>query len=83
MTEKHTIEFIITKGEFEDASQFSKYVEASAERRKITYLEAMIDYCESKQIEPQTLAKSLTPELKKKIQREGEGLNILRKRATA
>lgn len=73
-----TIEYLLTKGEFNNPTDFSQFVEKEAKRKGIGYLEALVEYCESKDIEPASIAKSITSSLKQKIQAEAEDLNLLK-----
>jgi hypothetical protein len=73
-----TNEFLITKGEFNSAEQFSIFIECDAKRRNIEHMESFIDYCEHKDIEPAALAKSITSSLKQKLQAEAEDRNLLK-----
>lgn len=78
-TEKEvTIEFIVTKGEFSNPEEFSIFIEKETQRKKIGYMETLLDYCESRDIEPASLAKSITSSLKQKLQAEAETLNLLK-----
>ena len=79
---KPTIEFIVTRGQFTSPTSFSEFIEQEAVRRGISPLESMLEYCTDQNIEPHALAKSLTPELKRKIQLDGESLNILKRRTS-
>jgi len=73
-----TVEYLVTKGEFNNPNDFSLYIEKEAKRKNIGCLEALIEYCEKKDIDPISVAKSLTSSLKQKIQAEAEDLNLLK-----
>lgn len=77
-----TIEYLMTKGEFQSSEEFSIHIEREAKRRKIDYLEALLEYCDEKDIEPVSIAKSITPSLKQKIQAEAEQKNLLKTKST-
>ena len=77
-----TIEYLMTKGEFQTPEEFSIHIEREAKRRKIEYLEALLEYCEEKDIEPVSIAKSITSSLKQKIQAEAEQKNLLKTKST-
>lgn len=77
-----TIEYLMTKGEFKNAEEFSIHIEKEAKRRNIDYLEALLEYCEEKDIEPASVAKSITSSLKQKIQAEAEQKNLLKTKST-
>lgn len=73
-----TIEYLLTKGEFNNPDEFSIFIEREAKRKRIGCLETLLEYCENKDIEPASLAKSITSSLKQKIQAEAEDLNLLK-----
>lgn len=77
-----TIEYLMTKGEFKNSEEFSIHIEKEAKRRNIDYLEALLEYCEEKDIEPTSVAKSITSSLKQKIQAEAEQKNLLKTKST-
>lgn len=81
-TAELTIEYLVTKGEFTNSEEFSIFIEKEAKRKNIGYLEALMEYCENKDIEPASIAKSLTPSLKQKIQAEAENLNLLKNKSS-
>lgn len=73
-----TVEYLVTKGEFNSPEEFSIHIERVAKQKRIGYLEALLDYCHDKDIEPVSVAKSITPSLKQKLQAEAEDLNLLK-----
>jgi len=79
---KLTNEFLITKGEFNSPEEFSVFIERDAKKRRISHMDAILDYCEGKDVEPASLAKSVTGSLKQKMQAEAEDLNLLKVKST-
>jgi len=77
---KLTNEFLITKGEFNSPEEFSVFIELEAKRRGLGFFETLMDYCEEKDIEPVSVAKSITSSLKQKLQAEAEDLNLLKQK---
>lgn len=73
-----TVEYLITR-EFTNSSDFSLYVEREAIRRKIGYMESLMEYCEEKGIEPVAVASMISSSLKEKIRAEAEEMNLLKK----
>ena len=73
-----TVEYLITR-EFTSASEFSIHIEREAIRRKIGYLEMLMEYCEEKNIDTVAVASMITSSLKAKIQAEAEEMNLLKK----
>lgn len=77
-----TIEYLLTKGEFQSSEEFSVFIEKEAKRRKIDHMEAIMEYCDSRNIDPPSVAKSITSSLKQKIQAESEQKNLLKTKST-
>lgn len=73
-----TVEYLITR-EFTNSSDFSLFIEREAIRRKIGFLESLLEYCESKGIEPAGVANLISSSLKEKIRAEAEDMNLLKK----
>ena len=73
-----TVEYLITR-EFTSAAEFSIHIEREAIRRKIGYLEMLMEYCEEKKIDTVAVASMITSSLKAKIQAEAEEMNLLKK----
>lgn len=73
-----TVEYLITR-EFTNSSDFSLYIEREAFRRKIGYMESLMEYCEEKGIEPVAVASMISSSLKEKIRAEAEEMNLLKK----
>lgn len=75
-----TVEYLITR-EFTNSTDFSMHIEKEAIKRRIGCFEALLDYCETKGIEPVAVATMITSSLKAKIQAEAEEMNLLKKTA--
>lgn len=67
----------------EEVSNFSLKIEELARNKSLTYIEAVISYCEEKNFEIEVAAKLISPTLKSKIKQEAEGLHFLPKSNTA
>jgi hypothetical protein len=65
-------EVILTKKRFE------KMVEETVAARRITYMEAIIDVCESRSIDPADVGKFITPVIKDKVEAEAIELNLMK-----
>lgn len=72
-----SVEMIFSQGTFRTAEEFSVYVETTAVRKGERLLEVIMQYCDDLDIEPEVVAKSLTPSLKEKLQAECEVYNLL------
>ena len=53
------------------------------EEKKIPYLEAVVKYCDENEIDTATVGPLINKQLKEKIQREAEKLNLVEKSSTA
>lgn len=62
---------------------FSKQIEALCEQRNIEYIDAIIHWCESNNVEVEYAANLIKKNqvLKLKVQREAEDLNFIKKTA--
>ena len=67
----------------EQIEEFSLNVEKLAQKNDLSYIEAVVEYCEQTEIEVESGAKLLSLALKTKIQREAENLHFIRKSETA
>jgi|TARA_B100000941_G_scaffold279551_1_gene245143 hypothetical protein len=59
--------------------EFSQEIETFAKENKLQYMEAIIEYCEKTNLEPEVAGSLLSPILKKKLQYEAEKLNLIPK----
>ena len=57
---------------------FSKKVEELVWEKDITYLDAIFDIMERQDIEPETMGKLLSKDLYARVEREAEGLSLLK-----
>lgn len=67
----------------DEISNFSLQIEELARDKSLSYMEAVITYCEEREFEIEIAAKLISPTLKSKIKQEAEGLNYLPKSNTA
>lgn len=73
------MELIMNKDEI---SKFSIEIETLAESKEISYIEAVLLYCENTGFEIEVAAKMISNALKAKIEIEAENLNFLPKSET-
>lgn len=70
---------IITK-KFRSANEFSLYIEERVVKEKIGYMDAIINYCNTVDIDISSVASLVNQSLKDKIQLEAEENNMLKRR---
>lgn len=73
-----TVTYLITR-EFTNPTEFSMHIEKEAIRRKIGYMEALVDYCEENDIDTGSMSGLISSSLKEKIRAEAEEMNLLKK----
>ena len=59
--------------------RFSKDIEELVKSKRLTYIEAIVYFCEQKDIEPERVARFIDKGMKEKIQVDAEALNFLPK----
>jgi len=60
-------------------TKFSLLIEQKVQTKKMTYMDACLEYCKDKEIEPNSIARLVNKSLKQKIQMEAEQLHFLPK----
>ena len=70
---------------FMDRNKFSMTIENIVKDRKrtLSYIDAIVDFCESKDIEVDSVTKLIAPTLKEKIKAEAIKLNFIKKTTKA
>jgi len=74
-----TDSLIITK-KFRSPNEFSLYIESRVAAQDISYMEAIIQYCEEVDIDIESISKLINQSLKDKVQIEAEDGNYFKKR---
>ena len=74
-----TDSLIITK-KFRSPNEFSLYIEGKVAAQEISYMEAIIQYCEEVDIDVESISKLINQSLKDKVQIEAEDGNYFKKR---
>ena len=59
---------------------FAKHVEHSVRVLKMTYIDAVLDFCQERQLEPETIVPFLTTKIKTAIQQDAQKLHLIRPR---
>lgn len=63
----------------EEINQFSMTIEELVYMKDLSYIDAVVDYCERTGFEIETAAKLITGVLKSKIEQEAENLHYIQK----
>ncbi len=66
----------------EEINKFSIRIENLVEKKKLSYMDAILHYCETTDTEPESIAKLVSGVLKSKIQIEAEELHFIRRSGT-
>lgn len=66
---------------FDTPNEFSMYIEKIAVENGITYLEAILEYCENHMLEPDDVATMINDSLRSKLEVNYQDLNYLPKTA--
>jgi hypothetical protein len=70
---------LITK-RFRSATEFSLYIEERVAKERIGYMDAIIDYCTTNDVDLDNVGNLVTLALKEKIQIEAEEANLMKPR---
>lgn len=62
--------------------KFAMMIEGMVSEGNITYMDAILEYCEQNQMEPDTIAPLISKPLKEKIEADARELNFLPRVAT-
>ena len=62
--------------------KFSIAIEKTVRQSGISYMDALVDYCNKNQIEPEQIKPLITKSLKEKVEVDARNLNFLPKLAT-
>lgn len=73
-----TVTYLITR-EFTNPTEFSMHIEKEAIRRKIGYMESLLEYCKQRDIDTSAMHGLISSSLKDKIRAEAEQMNLLKK----
>lgn len=66
---------------FKTANEFSLHIEQLVKEKKLTYMEAVLHYCEENYLEPSDITSLINKSLKDKIEMDFRELNYLPKQA--
>lgn len=79
MNQEINTSFLITK-RFRSPTEFSMYIEERVAKEKIGYMDAIIDYCNSNDVDIEGVGSLVVQSLKEKIQLEAEENNMMKPR---
>lgn len=77
--EQLTDTLVITK-RFRSPTEFSQYIDEMVTKLKISYMDAVINYCNEKEIDIESIGPLINQKLKEKIQVEAEQANMIKPR---
>ena len=77
--EQLTDALLITK-RFRSPTEFSLYIDEQVSAFKITYMDAVINYCNEKEIDIDSIGSLINQKLREKIQMEAEQANMIKPR---
>lgn len=66
---------------FKTANEFSLHIEGLVRDKKVSYMDAVLLYCQENYVEPQDIASLINKSLKDKIEMDFRELNYLPKQA--
>ena len=66
-----------------NSKKFGLIIEGIVREKRIPYMDAVIKYCDENEIDTSTVGPLINKQLKEKIQREAEKLNLVHKSSTA
>lgn len=67
---------------FENSKQFSLYIEKVVQEKRITHMDAVLEYCKENFVEPEDISKLINKSLRDKIKVNATELNYFPKQAT-
>ena len=67
---------------FKTVNEFSIYIEHKAKERRISHLDAVLEYCKENFLEPEDITSMISKSLKDKLEMDFREANYLPKQAT-
>jgi hypothetical protein len=64
-----------------NSEAFALYIEHAVRTRKVSYMEAVVEFCEKRDLEPETIVPFLSDKIKHAIAAEAQRLHLLHKSA--
>jgi cell division ATPase FtsA len=66
---------------FKNSNEFSLYIEQMVKEKKLTHMDAVLEYCKENYLEPEDVKSLINKSLKEKIEMDFRELNYLPKQA--
>jgi|MGYP000660175792 KaiC/GvpD/RAD55 family RecA-like ATPase len=66
-----------------NSKKFALTIESMVKEKRISYMDAILKFCEENDIDPSSVGSLINKSLKEKIQLEAEKLNLIEKSSTA
>lgn len=79
MSEEFNDSILITK-RFRSPTEFSLYIEERVSKERLGYMDAIIDYCNTNDVDLESIGGLVTTSLKEKVQLEAEEANLMKPR---
>ena len=73
----------VLEDKFMTAAKFSQDVEKIAYENSMNYIDAIVNYCESNEIEIESVSKLISKPLKEKLKFDAQRLNFMKKTTRA
>lgn len=73
----------VLEDKFMTAAKFSQDVEKIAHENSMNYIDAIVHYCESNEIEIESVSKLISKPLKEKLKYDAQRLNFMKKTTRA
>jgi len=70
---------VVVEALVQTPKKFSLEIENIAKEKRISHMDAVLDYCQKNEIEPDTVGRLITKGLKEKIEANARELNYLEK----
>ena len=67
---------------FKSSNEFSLFIEQQARTKRMTHMDAVLEYCKENYLEPEDIASLVNKSLKDKIEMDFREANMLPKQAT-
>lgn len=67
---------------FKTSNEFSLFIEQTSREKRMSHLDAVLEYCKNNFLEPEDVAKLINKSLKDKIEMDFREANMLPKQAT-